>query len=266
MAERLPLNYSGIFYDSSDLRQFKKWFNAHILGGATTNPLILQREGILNIPKHIAKMVAICGDNFPISIEIPDSEMPKSQMLDLARKYWDKFPSNTVIKVPMDPRNSDKTFAVMYQLGQEAIPVNATIGMSMGQFVGAAEALRESKAERDNYISFFWARRDEAKDQIVEDMVKRGADRKEANDQVPDAAAVLAMTLKYLEAHSLSARVIIGSIRSVDQIEKAFAIGADIVTIPPRLIEEWMFTQRGVETVDEFNEAYLSVKDKVKLI
>ena len=75
----------------------------------------------------------------------------------------------------MDPRNSDKTFAVMYQLGQEAIPVNATIGMSMGQLVGAAEALRESKAERDNYISLFWARRDEAKDQIVEDMVKRFA-------------------------------------------------------------------------------------------
>lgn len=87
MDGRKPLNYSGIFYDSADLHYFKVWFDAHILGGASTNPIIFKKEGILNIPEHISKMVAICGDNFPISIEIPDSEMPKSRMLDLARKY-----------------------------------------------------------------------------------------------------------------------------------------------------------------------------------
>lgn len=136
----------------------------------------------------------------------------------------------------------------------------------MGQLVSAAEALRESKAKRDNYISLFWGRREEAKRQIVEDMVKRGINKEIAENQVPDAASVLVMTLKYLETHNLSTRVIIGSIRSVDQIEKAFAIGADIVTIPPRLIKEWMYTQRGAETVAEFNNAYRNIKDKVTLI
>jgi len=63
---------SGIFYDSADLEGLKKWFNTHILGGATTNPLILQKEGILNIPDHISKMIKIVGKDFPISIEIPD--------------------------------------------------------------------------------------------------------------------------------------------------------------------------------------------------
>jgi len=72
--------------------------------------------------------------------------------------------------------------------------------------------------------------------------------------------------LKYLETHNLSTRVIVGSIRSIDQIEKAFFLGADIVTIPPKLLDEWMFTQRGVETVDEFNKTYRDVKDKIKLI
>ena len=263
---RKPLNSSGIFYDSANLTDFKKWFDAHILGGATTNPLIVQREGIYNIPDHISRMVDIAGKKFPISIEIPDSTMSQSEMLSLARKYHKKFPGNAVIKIPMDPREPEKAFEVIYKLGREGIRVNATLGLGMGQLVGAAEALRPSRAVGDNYISLFWGRRDEAKDQIVKELVKNGMKRKEALEKVPDAAQCLTMTLKYLETHNLSTRVIIGSIRSVDQIEKAFAIGADIVTIPPKLIEDWMFTQRGVETIEQFNQAYRDIKEKITLI
>lgn len=266
MAERKPLNSSGIFYDSADLEGFKKWFGARILGGITTNPVILQKEGVLNIPEHISKIVSIAGKKFPISIELPDSNMSQKEMLILARKYKRKFPGNTVIKVPMDPREPEKAFELIYKLGREGIRVNATLGLGMGQLVGAAEALRQSRADGDNYISLFWGRRDEAKVQIVKGLVKDGMRKKEVSDKVPDAATSLSMTLKYLETHSLTARVIVGSIRSVDQIEKAFCLGADIVTIPPKLISAWMFTQRGVETLEEFNQAYRSVKDKIRLV
>ncbi|MBI2404995.1 hypothetical protein HYV22_02345 [Candidatus Gottesmanbacteria bacterium] len=266
MAERKPLNSSGIFYDSANLEGFKKWFGAHILGGATTNPLLLQREGIFNIPEHIARMVNIAGKKFPISIEIPDSNMSQNDMLSLARKYTRRFPGNAIIKVPMDPREPEKAFEVIYALGREGIRVNATLGLSMGQLVGAAEALRLSRADGDNYISLFWGRRDEAKAQNIKQLIKSGVKSKVAGEKVSDAACSLSMTLTYLKTHNLPVRVIVGSIRGVDQIEKAFSIGADIVTIPPKLIEEWMFTQRGVETVDEFNNAYLSVKDKITLI
>lgn len=266
MRERQPLNSSGIFFDSANLAEFKRWFDARILGGATTNPLMLQKEGVLNLPEHISKMIEISGPGFPISIGIPDSEMSQDAMLDLARRYRDRFPGNAVIKIPMDPREPQKAFEVIFRLGEESIRVNATLGISMGQLVGAAEALRLSKAQGDNYISLFWARREEARKQIVEELVKSGMGEKEALEKVPDAAATLAMTLKYLETHSLATRVIVGSIRGVDQIERAFAIGADIVTIPPKLIEEWMFTQRGVETADQFNQAYRDIKDKVTLI
>ena len=266
MARRQPYGTSGIFYDSADLDDFRKWFDARILGGATTNPLILQREGVLDLPGHLTKMIKICGPGFPISIEIPDSVMSKKDMIRLAVKYHRKFPKNAVIKIPMDPKDPQKAFEVAYKLGQKGIRVNATLGLSTGQLVAAAEALRFSKAEGDNYISLFWARRDEAKNQIVKDLVKNGMKRGEALEKVLDAATSLALTLKYLETHNLPARVIVGSIRSVDQIEKAFSLGADIVTITPKLIEEWMYTKRGVETVDEFNQAYRSIKNKFKLI
>lgn len=283
MIERKPLNYSGIFYDSANLEDFKRWFETNILGGATTNPVLFQKEDILDVPGHIDKMIEITGQDFPISIEIPDTAMEKDEMIELALKYTERYPTNAVIKVPLDPRDPQKPFEVMYRLGQEGIRVNATIGISMGQLVGAAEALRLSKADGDNYISLFWGRREEAQKQIVEAEMERIIDeaKKKHLDlteeeiaafkerlvrQVPDAVATLAMTLNYLQNHSLATRVIVGSIRKVSQIEQAFSSGADIVTIPPKLLEEWMYTQRGAETVDQFNKAYRDVKDKIKLI
>lgn len=263
---REALDYSGIFFDSANLAELKSWFAARILGGATTNPVVLQKDNVLDIPGHIQKMIDITGTGFPISIEIPDSTMSIGDMVELALKYHGRFPGNAVIKVPMDPREPQKSYEVMYKLGQEGVRVNATLGLSMGQLVGASEALRSSRACGDNYISLFWGRREEAKKQIVEGLIAGGMTTEEASAKVPDAAACLTMTLKYLETHSLASRVIIGSIREVDQIEKAFSIGADIVTIPPKLIRAWLFTQRGVETANQFNTAYREVKGKMKLI
>ena len=265
MSERLPLKSSGIFYDSANLSDFRKWFDTGILGGATTNPVILQKEGVLDIPRHISKMVKIAGKGFPISIEVPDSRMSPEEMILLAKKYHHKFPENAVIKIPMDPVNPQKSFEVIYKLAKEGVRLNATLGLSAGQLIGASEALRNSKAKGDNYISLFWARRNEAKEIEINNLVKKGEKKIEAENIVPDAAECLATTLKYLETHYLSVRIIIGSIRNIDQIEKAFSLGADIVTIPPRLIEKWMFTQRGVETLKEFDQAYRSLKNNIKL-
>ncbi len=235
------MNKSGIFYDSANLIEFKKWFDTGILGGATTNPLILQKEGILDIPKHIRKMIKICGYNFPISIEIPDSSMSKKEMIRLAKKYANMFPTNAVIKVPMDCRDNQKSFEVMQELSAKEISVNATLGLTAGQLIGASEALRGSK---ESYISLFWCRCDEA---------GRGAEK------------TLLTVKKYIETHNLHSKIIIGSIRTVEQIDRAFELGADIVTIKPELLEKWMFTLRGKETADEFNNAYRSVKDKIIL-
>lgn len=263
--ERRPLEYSGIFFDSANLKELKVWFDTKILGGVTTNPVILQKDGVYDISGHVRKMIDIVGDGFPISIEIPDSKWDKDKMIRVAMDYQEKFPNNAVIKVPMDPRDPQKAFEVIYKLGQEGIRVNATIGISMGQLVGASEALRLTNAKGDNYISLFWGRREEARKQIVGAMVSDGMDEKEALLKVPDAAMTLAMTLNYLQNHSSATQVIVGSVRSVDQIETAFNGGADIVTISPKLLTEWMYTKRGEETANQFNEAFNSAEAKIKL-
>jgi len=254
MEPKRNLNTSGIFFDSANLAELRKWFSAHILGGATTNPLILQREGVVDVPKHIQKMIDIVGPGFPISIEIPDINITRDKKIDLAKKYDEMFPMNAVIKVAMDPRKPEVGYEVIYRLGQAGVKVNATLGLSFGQLVGAAEAMRYSHVD-GNYISLFWARREEAKRQI----------EAETGVMSPDAATTLSMTINYLKTHNLSPKVIVGSIRSTDQIDQAFYLGADIVTIPPKFIQAWMYTKRGVETLEEFNGGYRGIK-KMKLI
>lgn len=230
---------SGIYFDSANLDELKEWFNTGILGGATTNPVILQKEGILDIPKHITEMIKIVGGGFPISIELPDSEMFMDEMIDLGKQYDCLFPYNAVIKVPIDPRRPQKLLGVVKELVKNRVSVNATLGLTTGQLIGAMEAGAD-------YVSLFWGRCDEAKGLGAEETLKT--------------------VLRYREVHKLKSKIIIGSIRSVKQIDKAFSLGADIVTIPPKLISDWMFTERGVETADEFNKAYRDVMDKIVLV
>lgn len=278
---REKMQGSGIFYDSADLIEFEKWLQTRMLGGATTNPVLFEKAGVLDVVGHISKMVELAADtgqnNLPISIELPDADWSVEQMVELAMEYQDRFYHNAVIKVPMKPNEPEKAFEVIYRLGQEGIRINATIGITMGQLVGAAEAGRLSRADGENYISLFWGRREEARKQILVERLKEinqegmtVAELDQLNEQIlseiPDAAATLAMTLAYLENHSLNTRVIVGSVRNIHQIEQAFSLGADIVTITPKLLSEWMYTQRGMETVDQFNDAYRKVKDKIKLL
>jgi len=49
--------------------------------------------------------------------------------------------------------------------------------------------------------------------------------------------------------------IIIGSIRKVHDIQEAFLAGADIVTVPPKFIEEMIEHRKTEEIVEEFMEA-----------
>src|SRR3990167_3654688 len=126
--EKSSINQSGWFLDSGDLNQIRNW--QEVIGGITTNQLILfEKEGIYDIPNHLALMCEIVGDHFPISIEIPDSKMSADEMVDLAIAYHELHPTNTVIKVPIIPDNT-KGLKVIAQLAQRGIQTNATIGIN----------------------------------------------------------------------------------------------------------------------------------------
>ena len=88
-----------IFLDSSDLKELKMWFDAGVISGVTTNPVILQKEGVVDLCGHVQKMIDIVGAGFPISMEVPDSDMPKQDMIRLALQYHTMFPYLSLIHI-----------------------------------------------------------------------------------------------------------------------------------------------------------------------
>lgn len=241
------MNYSGWFLDSGDLTQIKKY--KPVIGGITTNQVILfEKEKIYNIPVHLKKIISLVGPKIPISVELPDSQASIPDMLDLASRYHQLSPDNIVIKVPIIP-TSTKGLKILYRLAKKGIRANATIGINQAQLQLAAESLRHSKANGDNYISLFWGRAQES--------FLRG------ESQTPET--VLTNTLTYLSNHHLSAKIIIGSIRQPAQVLRAFSLGAHIVTVPPSILQNIMFTTRAQETLVQFDSAYHNHKDNPKL-
>lgn len=244
---RKPMKTSGWFLDSGDLVQAEKWLE--VIGGITTNQVILfQKEGIYNIPEHLASLCQITGPNFPISVELPDSQASFGEMVALAQNYHDLFPTNTVVKVPILP-NDVKGLKVIAELAYRGIHTNATIGINEAQLMLAAEAARRFSGEGATYISLFWARAIESSE--------RGGSRHPKD--------VLQATLTYLANHQLDTRIIIGSIRKPEQVIEAFSLGADIVTVPPAVLKIIMHTSRALETIQDFDAAYEAVKGDPRL-
>lgn len=237
------MNYSGWFLDTGRLDEIEKWKS--VIGGITTNQMILfKKENILNLGEHIKKICKLVGKGVPVSVELPDSSASFEEMIKIALKLYAKYSSNVVVKVPIVP-NSNKGLRVISELSKRGIPTNATIGINEAQLLLAAEAARYYKGKGDNYISLFWNRARES--------VFKG----ESNEP----ARVLKTTIKYLENHGLNTKIIVGSIRKPDDVIDAFENGADIVTVPPEITEKVMFTSKALDTLKEFDDAYLAVKD-----
>lgn len=245
--EREPMESSGWFLDSGNLKEIKKWKN--VIGGVTTNQVILfKKEGIYNVPSHIKKICEIVGEGIPISVELPDSQATERAMVDLAKYYHEQFPKNIVVKVPIIP-DDVKGLKVVAKLAKMGIRTNATIGINEAQLMLAAEASRRFAGEGSTYVSLFWGRALESKD--------RGESR--------GPEEVLSSTIAYITNHGLKTRVIVGSIRIPSQVMTAFELGADIVSVPPTILEKMMFTTRAKETVEEFDRAYLEAKKDPRL-
>lgn len=246
---RTPLQGSGYFLDSGDLGEIKRW--KEVIGGITTNQLILfEKQGIQNVPAHLSSICEIVGDNFPVSVELPDSSWPIDKMFDLAMQYYEAHPSNTVIKVPILP-NDVKGLKLIHKLATTGVQTNATIGINFGQLTLAAEAARAYSDRGVSYISLFWAR-------AIESF------KRDEEGSMPQQ--ILEGTLTYLTNHNLcNTRIIVGSIRKPEQVIEAFSLGADIVTVPSTILERLLYNKRAQETVDEFDQAFRRNADKITL-
>lgn len=183
-----------LFIDTANLDEIKEAASWGVVSGVTTNPSLIAKEG-RDLKEVITEITSLVDG--PISAEVNEGKAEDmiAQALELA-----KIHENIVIKLPMTMEGIKACKA----LTDEGIKTNVTLIFSVHQALIACEA-------GATYISPFMGRMDDI-----------GLDSTKLIEDISQ----LILNYRY------DTQIIAASIRNVSHIETAALAGADIATIP----------------------------------
>lgn len=222
-----------LFMDSADQKQIEQWLQQGVVDGVTTNPSIMFKDGVPNLEDGARRLAAVLGDR-PLSVEVTSND--RETMLEQARTFatWAR---NIVVKIPIVNEQGESCLGVMHRLSQEGVGVNATAILSFNQAMLAAKA-------GAMYVSIFAGR---------------------VADEGNDPAVTIRNVRQWLDDWGLPAKIIVGSIRTVMDIQNAALAGAHIITIPPQFLPKMADHRYSRETVRQFvQDAEKTLKEMSK--
>lgn len=201
-----------LFIDTANTEEIRQANDLGVICGVTTNPSLIAKEGLIfeNVIKEITSIV-----DGPISAEVVSLESDK--MVEEALELT-KIHSNIVIKIPMTTEGLKATKI----LSSKGIKTNVTLIFS------AAQALLAARAGA-TYVSPFVGR--------LDDIGQVGM------DLVSDIAEIF-------DIHDITTEIIAASIRSPLHVVDAAKAGADIATVPYKVILQMTkhpLTDNGIE-------------------
>ena len=191
-----------IFLDTANLESIRKFNDMGLLDGITTNPSLLAKEGgdPRSYMEEITKIIK--GD---VSLEVVSTDY--EGMLAEGRKLRE-YGENVVVKVPMTPDGlrACKTFS------SEGIPVNVTLVFSPNQAVLAAKSGAK-------YVSPFIGR--------LDDIGHTGMD-------------LIGEIKEIFSNYSFKTEILVASVRHPQHVVDAGKIGAEVVTLPPAVLDKML--------------------------
>jgi transaldolase len=209
-----------VFVDSADQKQIAQWLEQGVVDGVTTNPSIMFKDGVAEIEEGARRLAAMLGD-LPLSVEVTTND--RVVMLEEARQFA-SWARNIVVKIPVVNEYGESCLGVIHRLSQEGIAINSTAILSFNQAILAAKA-------GATYVSIFAGR---------------------VADEGNDPAVVIHNVRRWLDDWEFSTRIIVGSIRTVMDIQNAALAGAHIITIPPQFLPKMVDHRYTRETVRQF--------------
>jgi len=189
-----------IFLDTAEIEHIKDAAKLGVIDGVTTNPSLIAQAGAMDYEATIKEISSIIPG--PISVEVVVEGV--EPMLEQARQMAGWAP-NVVIKIPVTAEGLE----VISVLSSENIKVNCTLCFSANQALLAARAGAA-------YISPFVGRLDD----IGQDGMQLVAD----------------IVDMYYNYEDINTEVIAASIRHTAHCLQAAQIGADIATIPYKVL------------------------------
>ncbi len=236
-----------IFIDSADLAEIQKYLSWGLCDGVTTNPTIYFKCGVTGSPEAIKKRtveIAKLISPRPVSVEVATDAV--EQIVAQAREY-SRWAKNIVVKVTVTDTEGRSLLPAVYRLVNEAVKVNITAITTFNQAILTAKAIvagpsKSSQTKGPNFISIFGGRISE-------------------EHGIEQAAAVIKKVRQWLDFYKYEGvEIIVGSVRSRENVEFWSQCGAHVLTIPPHVIADCLTSARTTETVVQFiNDAHKSL-------
>jgi len=189
------------FIDTANLDEIKQAASFGFLNGVTTNPSLMAKEGICRQDEHIKAICALT--NGPVSAEV--LAVDKDGMIEEGR-HLASLASNVAVKLPM----TIDGLAATTVLAEQGIKVNVTLVFSPIQAMMAAKAGAA-------FVSPFVGRLDDV-----------GHDGMELVEQI----------ITIFGNYGYETEIIVASVRSPQHVLRSALIGADIATIPFKIITQ----------------------------
>lgn len=215
------------FIDTANLEEIKEANEMGVLDGVTTNPSLMAKEGITETRKHYLTICEMVDGDVSAEVISTDYADIVSEGRDLA-----KIHPNITVKIPMI---QDGVKAISTLAG-EGIKINCTLIFNVAQAVVAAKAGAK-------YVSPFIGRLDD----IGQDGMQLIQDIRVAFDNYEFTTEILA-----------------ASIRHNQHVYSCMLAGADVGTMPFKVISSMIqhpLTDKGLE---KFLADYRSLQEEVK--
>jgi len=201
-----------IFLDTANIDSIKKFVDLGIVDGITTNPSLLLKENKdpIDAMKRIVKLV-----DGPVSLEVVATEYDNimEESLKLAN-----YGENVVVKIPM----TSVGLKAINSLSKKSIKTNVTLIFSANQALLAAKA-------GATYVSPFIGRLD---------------------DIGHDGLTVISDIVQIFSNYDITTQVLVASIRHPIHVIESAKLGADVVTLPPEILQKMIhhpLTDKGLD-------------------
>ena len=200
------------FIDTANIEEIKEANDLGVICGVTTNPSLIEKEGrdFIQVVKEITEIV-----DGPISAEV--ISLDHEGMVKEAEKL-SQIHKNIVIKLPMTSEGLKATKI----LSSRGIKTNVTLIFSSTQALLAARA-------GATYVSPFVGR--------LDDIGQNGLD-------------LIEEIVDIFKVNNIETQVIVASVRNPIHVSQAALMGADIATVPYKVIAQMTkhpLTDKGIE-------------------
>jgi transaldolase len=205
------------FLDTAEIKEIQELADLGLVDGITTNPTLIANSGrkIKDVIKEICDIV-----KGPVSAEVVANNWKDMVEEGL---HLGKISSNVVIKVPL---NFDGLKACKILSKEHGLGVNVTLCFSPAQALLAAKCGAK-------FVSPFIGRLDDI-----------GHQGMELISEICDIFA---------NYEALKTEVLVASVRSCNQVIEAARIGADVITLPPKILKQMVDHPLTKIGIDKFN-------------